>query len=411
MRNGLGRNRDVMAVSTLIHLWDAPHKPLFQAAFAAALVTIGWWPLGVWLGLPEPAFAPVVLWHVHELLFGFAAAAVGGYLMTALPSWTVRPPIKGKFLKSLLMLWIAARIATAAANHLPVGLLVVINSGYFLMLAGMICHQVTAAQVYRKIGFGLAVLALGVAETLFLIAAMTDNFEISKTVTQLVLLGFALLIVVIAGRAIPAFTRNWLLQTKCKTTQVSNSPGAQNLAQTLLITALACQLAGGQTAMAIVLLSAAVAVIYSMRHWGIVSSFSNPLLAALHLSYLWLPIGFVLVALDVFFQDLFRWEASIHAITIGAMSGLIMAISGRAAAHQPDGILRAHPSFAFAVLLITLTTLARLAAPIFSNHWTELVMVAAALWCLGWALFIAYFLPVMLAPSPRPVLSGSKHQP
>lgn len=98
--------------------WAAPYRPMFSGAALWAIVCIGWWPLGVRLGLPAPAFEPTLLWHVHELLFGFAALAVGGYLLTALPNWVAKPPEQGMILKLLMGFWVLGRLTTAMADDL-----------------------------------------------------------------------------------------------------------------------------------------------------------------------------------------------------------------------------------------------------------------------------------------------------
>ena len=37
-------------------------------------------------------------WHVHEMVFGFLPAVITGFLLTAVPNWTDRPPIQGRAL-------------------------------------------------------------------------------------------------------------------------------------------------------------------------------------------------------------------------------------------------------------------------------------------------------------------------
>ncbi|MYB11767.1 MAG: NnrS family protein, partial [Rhodospirillaceae bacterium] len=54
-----------------------------------------------------------VAWHVHEILFGFVAAAMAGFLLTAVPGWTGRPPLRGLPLAALAALWLAGRVAVA----------------------------------------------------------------------------------------------------------------------------------------------------------------------------------------------------------------------------------------------------------------------------------------------------------
>lgn len=389
--------------------WHAPYRPLFLAAFLWALVSLAWWPLGVRLGLPAPGLAPAVLWHVHELIFGFAAAAVGGYLLTALPGWTGREPLRGRGVQALVLAWALARVATAVAMTLPPLVPIVLNAAYFLGLAAIIGYQVITARAYRKLGFVGAVVMLGLVEALFLNEALAGRVLTGLYLAQTLLIGFALLMTGVAAWAIPAFTRNWLLQSGHGGPEVRDMGPARAAAQALLGLGLGLRLAGFGDASSATLIAAALAMLWTMSGWQSRAALSNPLLAALHLAYLWVPLGILL--LGVIGLGLVAYPAgdAIHTLTIGAMAGLIMAIAGRAASHRASGDMRAGRGFALGVLAIWITTWLRLSAPFFPARSTDIHVAAALLWDLGWIAFIIGFIPALTGPVQRPVLSGRKH--
>jgi uncharacterized protein involved in response to NO len=391
------------------YFWDAPHKPLFLASFVWALIAILWWPLGVRIGLPPPAFEFPALWHAHELLFGTAGAAVAGYLLTALPGWIQRPPVGGKILKVIVILWILARFTTAVANHLPPPVTIAINSGYFFWLAGYIFYQFIAARAFRKAGFCVALVALGLGDALLLNAALSGQPEVGLSVARATILVFAIMMTVIASRAIPAFTQNWMRQTLNKNTTIRFAPVSRTLALCCLAAALVLSLAQRPYESSFALIGAALLLLWNARRWRSVSALSNPLLAAMHLAFLWLPIGLVAIGLTRLFPGVYLEVDAIHAITIGAMSGLIMAIAGRAAAHRVNGVMHAGKGFVGGVVAIWVTTCLRLAAPVFPAYSAEIITLAGAVWSLGWAVYISGFLRVLKIPTIRPVLSGAKH--
>lgn len=393
----------------LRHLWDAPHKPLFLASFLAAFSTVAWWPLGAFIGVPDPAFASPVLWHIHELLFGFAAAAVAGYVLTALPGWTGQPPLRGTALQGLVLLWVLARIATALADALPLPVPVLANSGYFLMLTALVAHPILVAGAYGKLGFCLAIMLLGCVEVVVLVTALTGQPWLGLTLAHLTVIGFALLITGIATRAIPAFTRNWFALAGRSELQTADTPRGRHLAQGLLAIALMCWLAGWPAPAHAALIGAALVILWIMRRWRTAAALANPLLAALHLAFLWVPLGLGVIGLSWVFPATYPVADAIHAITIGGMSGLIMAIAGRAAALRDNGTLRASPGFVIAVAAIWVATWLRLSVPLFPYYVTEIVIGTALVWCAGWAVFIADFLPSVFRPVSRPVLSGKRH--
>src|SRR5690348_13217218 len=82
-------------------IWSAIAIPLWLALFSGRS------------GLPT-ALAPTV-WHVHEMVFGYAAATVAGFLLTAIPNWTGRMPLQGAPLGGLVLLWLAGRIAVLSS--------------------------------------------------------------------------------------------------------------------------------------------------------------------------------------------------------------------------------------------------------------------------------------------------------
>lgn len=390
------------------NFWEAPHRPLFSAAILCAFFSVAWWPLGVGLGAPPPALEPVIIWHIHELIFGFAAAAIGGYLLTALPSWTGNPPVRGRILMLLLAFWTSARLAIAFAIHLPKLLLVGLNCGYFMVLAGIIGHQLISARAYRKLGFLLAVIALGSGEVLFLTSALIDRLWNSLEIAQISLFGIAMLMVAVGVRAIPAFTNNWLAQTGRSVQTYRHAPVSLLLAQTSLALSIAAKLFARHDISYGAMICAALVLLWEMLGWRSLTAFSNPLLAALHISFLWLPLGFLTIGISGLAPTVMPMADAIHAVTIGAMSGLIMAISGRAAAHTKTGDMQANMSLKLGFLLIWAATCIRLAAPILTG--LPVVMLAAVTWCLAWIAFAVGFLPALTEPLRRPVLSGRRHE-
>ncbi|AZV77456.1 NnrS family protein [Parasedimentitalea marina] len=392
-------------------LWQAPHRPLFLASFLSAFITLAWWPLGVQIGLPAPGFEPVVLWHAHELIFGFAGAAAGGYLLTALPSWTAKPLMNGAPLKLLLLFWGVGRLATAMADHTPFALLIGLNASYPVWLAAILCHQTLSSGAFRKAGFGLAVLCLASADTLFMTAALANQPETALTIARTVILGFALVMVIIGSRAIPAFTNNWLERSQRRELKTQDPRLSRRITLGALTLALIAMVTGQLVTANVAMICAAAALLWTMRTWRTPVILTNPLLAALHLSYAWLPIGLATLGALWFAPRIDPLADALHILTIGAMSGLIMAIAGRAACHHISGDMRANAGFTLGALLIWTTTWVRVLAPVVAEQTSTLLLAAAGLWCLGWATFITGFRPALNGPVTRPILSGKRHSP
>jgi len=70
-----------------IALFGYGFRPFFLAAGIAAALLVPWWAASLVWGFPLGTTWPHVLWHGHEMLFGFIVAAIAGFLLTAVPSW------------------------------------------------------------------------------------------------------------------------------------------------------------------------------------------------------------------------------------------------------------------------------------------------------------------------------------
>lgn len=401
----------------LASLWDSPHRPLFLMSFSYAVLIIAWWPLGIGFGVPTPLADPV-LWHVHELLFGFALAAAGGYGLTALSGWTGTAPLRGVWLKSLAMSWLAARGAILASNGLPLAGLILINAAFGLLLAVILFRawRVGPFRPRRKAPVFLALAILGsvAGQTAFLIAARSGHPDIALAVGRAGVLAFAGLIIAIGGRAIPAFIGNWLRSVGDGRRHVIDRPRARILAlglvgMALLGTTLDLRNPGFDRLIGATLLGAALSLVWAIIGWRPVVACRNPLLAGLVLGFLWVPIGLLAVAAHWIWPGVIPLGDAVHTLSIGAMAGLIMAIAGRASARRVDGALVAGRGFTCGIGLIWLATVSRLAVAFFPAFGSELVHGAAGLWCLGWLVFLVGFAPSVLGPAIRPVLSGARH--
>src|SRR3954452_2374063 len=117
LRGGVPRLRSWQGPSLLAYGF----RPFFLAAGCWAVVALAGWIVALSTGwMPPTAFA-ASQWHAHEMLFGFAGAAVGGFLLTAIPNWTGRLPLQGWPLGALALLWLVGRLAVATSAWIGAG--------------------------------------------------------------------------------------------------------------------------------------------------------------------------------------------------------------------------------------------------------------------------------------------------
>lgn len=383
-----------MGAATDTGLWRAPHLPLFLLASVwGALVPLVW----LFPGLTDDP----VGWHRQELILGFAGAAMGGYLLTALPHWVkqaggpARTATRGRALQILVAAWIAGRVAALQPDN---GLIVLAGIAlYPLGLCACLLVPVLSARLWSRLPIALAPVAL-------LLAGL--RLRLSGDGLTAVL-GMALLVAVVGGRIVPAFLAARAGQDVPP--RRAALPLMDRLADLLLAAAVAAHLTGtGESATGALLLAAASGQALRMARWPLRRGVAGQAdLAMLVIAWLWLPVGLALTGFGLLLPDVLvnlPLATALHALTMGMMGGMILAVMARASMRRVPGALRAGTGHSAAFVLVMIATVLRL-APAGSPG---ALIVPAALWCLGWAIFVACAARAVGKPVPHPVLSAAR---
>jgi uncharacterized protein involved in response to NO len=377
-------------------LFSAGFRPFFLAAALFGLGVVPAWFL-VWRGdipLAGP-FSPVD-WHIHEMLFGYASAVIAGFLFTAVPNWTGRMPTRGWPLMALLALWVLGRLATAGA--LPAASLaaMAIDCAFLLAIALMIVVEIVAGRNWRNLKVVIPVLILFAANVTFQLEAMLrGSADVGRR------LGFAVvifLIMLIGGRIIPSFTRNWLAQQGAV---AMPAPFGRFDGFCILSGAVAMVV---WTALPTSRLAASLLVLAAVLHfvrlwrWRGAATWRSPLLLMLHAAYLFVPLG--LAATGAGAAGLLPPAAGFHLLGIGAIGGMTVAVMMRATRGHTGRTLVAGGWLSAAFVLILAAALVRALAPSLELGRIDGIAVSAALWTLGYAIFALRLAPWLALPSP-----------
>lgn len=378
-------------------LWRAPYRSLFLFASLCALLTPLVWFVPGDLG-PDPAS-----WHAHEMMFGMGGAAVGGYILTALPAWTrcTRPSTGTTVLLSIL--WCGARLSYSLQESLPLPLVVAGTIAYFIALSALLTWRLLGARSWRTMWAVAAVTTLGLADAA--VVARSVAFDDHRAAVLVILL-FALLIGVIGGRAVPAFTRHWLARS-ADSSGVTDLP-ALRIASIVgvLAAGLFVGLAEDGAAGACLIISGALPVA-RMAGWRSRDSARYPALLMLHVSWAWLPLGLLLTGLALVSPAFIDETTALHALTMGAMGTMIFAIMARAAMERSEGLLRVSPLLMLGFALVWLSGLIRVLGPLLVSDLFAIAHTAATIWMLGWVSFLVIYARALGGSVPRPVLSAS----
>jgi uncharacterized protein involved in response to NO len=368
---------------------------LFGAAWGALAV-----PLWVHSFLLGGVHAVSRDWHVHEMLFGFLAAIVAGFLTTAVPNWTGRMPVIGAPLAGLVALWIAGRIAMLYEHALgPVA--AAVDSAFLVMFAAVIWREVLAGRNWRNLPVcGLvSVFALGN------VAFHFNGVLWSAGLGERMALGAILVLLsLIGGRITPSFTRNWM-----RANRVAEPPppwirldqfglGAAAVASAAWILAPEARGTG------VLLVLAGFANLARLWRWGGWRTLRAPMVWILHLGFAWLGGAQILLGATLLCPLVPR-TAGVHALTAGAVGVMTLAVMTRATRGHTGRPLVAGGATTTLYAIVNAAALARVAAPFFDGARVGLLVASASLWALAFGGFAVVY-GRMLA-TPRPLVAAN----
>jgi uncharacterized protein involved in response to NO len=360
---------------------------LLAALWAALAVPLWLGQLGGTLALPMSM--PPLFWHVHEMLFGFAAAVIVGFLFTAGQNWTGLPTPTGRPLAVLALLWFAGRIAMLCAPPT----LAAIADLAFLPLAALALGRVLW-RAKSKRNYFTVVLLFGLAAAnldfhLRLLDGSGDPLQPLLAALSLIVL----LCTIIAGRIVPSFTANALRGIR----QYKN-PMLDRAAIGFTALALAAQVFHLAAVPAAVVAGIA-AVLQAIRCWGWNpwATRQTPLLWILHLAHGWIPLAFALLALASL--GLVPVSPVWHAFAVGTVGGLILGMITRTALGHTGRLLKASRLETAAYSFVMISALLRVGAPLIAQtRLPQLLDLSGACWSVAFLLYVWRYAPMLWQP-------------
>jgi uncharacterized protein involved in response to NO len=372
-------------------------RPFFLAAglWAAAALTL--WIVMLATGEALPSRLDPLSWHIHEMLFGFVMAAVAGFLLTAIPNWTKRLPIRGILLALLAGLWLLGRIACLISALVPAWLAIVADLAFPAVLAIVVAREIITSRNWRNLPIVASVTVLGIASLLMHLEADGVAVPSSGLGWRLGLAVVIVLISVMAGRIVPSFTRNWLAKR-----QIVNLPAASGAIDRAALGVLHVGLFTWVflpefQPVGVILLLGAALNLWRLSRWCGAATAAEPLLLVLHVGYGWLVLGVALLGLAVIDAHLPQ-SAAIHALTAGAIGTMTLAVMTRATRGHTGRPLAADRATIAIYLLVNIAAIVRVAAAI-GETWTMPLLVASGImWTGAFALFVLCYGPMLLLP-------------
>jgi uncharacterized protein involved in response to NO len=369
-------------------------RPFFFGAAIWAVLAIAIWTAMLSTGITLPSRFDPLTWHMHEMLFGFVMSAIAGFLLTAIPNWTKRMPVSGAPLAALFGLWLAGRFACLLSALMPFWLAVGLDLVFPVALVAVATREIVAGRNWRNLIVLAPVTILGLANLLMHLEA--NGLSIAAGLGwRLALVAVVALISLIGGRIIPSFSRNWLLKENATILPAPAGLPDKAALVTLIASLLGWVAVPDSRLIACIILLGAALNLWRLYRWRGISTAKEPLLLILHIGYGWIIIGAALLGLSVLTNSIPQ-TAAIHALTVGAIATMILAVMSRATRGHTGRPLTADSSTRLIYGLITLGALARLWAA-FGTDWTMgLLYASATLWCAAFTTFGIAYAPMLL---------------
>ena len=375
-------------------------RPFFLAVAGWASIAIGLW-LAIVLGyLRLPTRFEPVAWHIHEMLFGVVLAAVAGFLLTAIATWTGRPPLNGRPLRQLLVLWALGRLACLVSAYLPFWVAMAADVSFPVALLVVVAREVIGGRNWRN-------LPMLVPIAVFITADLLMHLEAAGVAIPSGLgwrLGFVAaiqLISIVGGRIIPSFTRNWLAKRGHARLPVKHS-----LVDTIAIGVLHAALllwaiVPGLRAGGLLLILAAALNGWRLSRWVGGATLSEPLLFILHVGYAWVVIGTAFLGFSTAGASI-PIASALHALTVGAIGTMLLGVMTRVSLGHTGRVLSASRPTVVIFLLINAAALIRVAVPWGAAGTTTFIVLSGLCWIGAFGLFEIRYSPVLLAPRIKP---------
>lgn len=387
-------NRIALAIPAFLRL---AFRPLFFGGILFSIIAIAWWTY-FWINPSDwmPHGGPI-WWHGHEMLFGFGAAIVVGFLLTAVQSWTGVTGLRNKPLAVLVLCWLAGRLLLAFGSALPAWFIALVDVAYLLLACAAMAYPVIKAKQWHNFMFVPMLFALALLNAVGHWAVITEQPQLAIRALHGTIMVFTLIIAVLGGRVIPAFTSN---STGCKKRQPVRWLEIISITSIMLLILIAFTGFDNVDSILLFVVSISAALFNGWRYlrWGIQYSLMQPLLWSLHLAYAFIPLGFIMLALHgAGLMD--NPSAALHCFTVGAMGGMILAMISRVTLGHTGRPLNLPALLPLAYVFMIIAAFSRVILPAWFPELTQWgISIAGVLWLCAFGLYIYYYAPMLLSP-------------
>ena len=375
-------------------LFDYGFRPFFLLAAAYALLMVPWWMYRFAHASVSFGGLPAIYWHAHEMIYGFVMAAIAGFLLTAVPSWTGERGFAGMPLIVAVSLWAAGRLAMSAADVLPFWLVAAAELALVPCLLALLAPPILRTR-NRNLPVLAVLLVLWIIDGAFVLGMARSDSLLAAGAMRIAIDFVLVLVTIIGGRIVPSFTASALRRRGETVSTTTRKPVEYAVIGLMVAIAVTDVFAPNAWISGMLAALAALAHVVRLAGWRSFRTRGEPILWIMHVAYAWLPLGLALKALALLgeFGWASKWQ---HALGAGVLATMILAVMTRVALGHTGRPLVVSRAIGFSYLLLTLAALLRVfGIALFPAHYLLTLTAAAIAWMLAFGTFLVVYSPVL----------------
>ena len=366
-------------------------RPFFLFSGVTATIFLALW-LVTYAGIYRlETYYGYIGWHRHEMLFGYGAAVIAGFLLTAVRNWTGIQTVRGAGLASLAGVWLLGRVLPFFADTIPPLFITVIDLAFLPALGLAVTIPIVQAKHYKSLIFLFVIALMWLGNILVHLEHLDITNNTASRGIYLAVNAIILAIVIIGGRVMPFFTEKALAG-------VVISPGKwiERLSvPSVLAFALVELFYPGSFLTGI--LAAVAALIHGLRlrTWYTHRIWSIPLLWVLFTGYAWMIAGFFLMFMASL--NLISALPVLHAFTAGAIGVMTLGMMARVSLGHTGRMLQPARLIEMCFVVINLAVAIRVFLPVvFPHGYNAFVMISGVMWVVVFLIFTIIYTPILI---------------
>jgi uncharacterized protein involved in response to NO len=377
-------------------------RPFFLLASLFSIIALLVWNGVLTGGLTLNLYGGALWWHMHEMLFGFAAAIIVGFLLTAVQNWTSVRSLNGMGLLVLVFVWLTARVLFFFPDSITHWLIAIVDIAFLPLATIFLAYPIIKAKKWKNLIFIPILLMMTLVNITMHYAVASQDYQLISNVSTVMVLLVTLVMCIMGGRVFPMFTANGT--RTARTTAIAwleNVVISSTLMAVLLTVLISFNVIDLPSILiAAIFFVAAVANAVRAFRWKIWVTFKTPLVWSLHLSYWCIVIGLLMYGLSEITTVVTHSQA-IHSLTVGGIGVMILSMISRVSLGHTGRNIVVGKVMTIALIALILAFISRVFVGYWVSNYSHALSMAVGFWVIGYGCFVVLYFPILTKPRMR----------